>query len=166
MVFSIFTIVISCDTRATKLIPGFKELSYEERLKKLHLPTLKYRRVRGDMIELYKILSGKYDSEVSNFIKLHKKSHDTRGHQYKIEKQFIRLNIRKYSFIHRSVDLWNNLPTSVVSARTIHSFESRLDKLWKDQPFKYDINNEIPTQKLNLELTLEAIQGLQSEEDL
>ena len=39
--------------RATKMLPGLKELSYKERLKKLVLPTLMYRRIRGDMIEVY-----------------------------------------------------------------------------------------------------------------
>jgi plasmid maintenance system killer protein len=42
--------------RATKQIPGMKNLSYEERLRKLELPTLSYRRLRGDMIEVYKII--------------------------------------------------------------------------------------------------------------
>ena len=32
--------------RATKQIPGMKDLNYEERLRKLKLPTLKYRTVR------------------------------------------------------------------------------------------------------------------------
>ena len=40
--------------RATKQISGFGNLSYEDRLKKLKLPTLVYRRMRGDMIELFK----------------------------------------------------------------------------------------------------------------
>ena len=35
--------------RATKLIPGYKELDYKERLIRLNLPTLSYRRLRGDM---------------------------------------------------------------------------------------------------------------------
>ena len=39
---------------ATKQLPGFKDLSYSECLKKLKLPTLSFRRVRGDMIELYR----------------------------------------------------------------------------------------------------------------
>jgi hypothetical protein len=38
-----------------------KNLSYPERLKKLGLPTLAYRRIRGDMIEVYKIIKGCYD---------------------------------------------------------------------------------------------------------
>jgi len=31
----------------------------------LNLPTLKYRRIRGDMIELYKIITSKQDSDVT-----------------------------------------------------------------------------------------------------
>ena len=40
--------------RATRLVDGFSNLDYKERLKRLNLPTLAYRRVRGEMIELYK----------------------------------------------------------------------------------------------------------------
>ena len=36
--------------RATKLVDGFQNLSYSERLQKLNLPTLVYRRLRGDLI--------------------------------------------------------------------------------------------------------------------
>ena len=43
--------------RAIKLIPGFKDIEYKERLRKLKLPTLACCRLRGDMIELYKILT-------------------------------------------------------------------------------------------------------------
>ncbi len=53
-----------------KLIPGMKDLSYEERLKLLNLPTLAYRRIRGDLIETYKILTEKYDSKVTELFTL------------------------------------------------------------------------------------------------
>ena len=36
--------------RATKLIPGLSDLSYEDRLRRLKLPSMAYRRSRGDMI--------------------------------------------------------------------------------------------------------------------
>ena len=42
--------------KATKQLPGFHVLTYPERLKKLDLPTLSYRRLRADMIETFKIL--------------------------------------------------------------------------------------------------------------
>ena len=52
--------------RATKQLPGLKHLAYKIRLKTLNLPTLAYRRLRGDMIEVYKILHTiYYDNEVS-----------------------------------------------------------------------------------------------------
>ena len=47
--------------RATKLVPELKQLSYPDRLKKLNLPTLAYRRARGDMIQVYKILTENED---------------------------------------------------------------------------------------------------------
>src|SRR6218665_2586076 len=41
--------------RATKMIQGYKYLSYEERLIRCGLTTLEKRRTRGDLIEAYKI---------------------------------------------------------------------------------------------------------------
>jgi len=52
--------------RATKLVTAVKKCKYEERLKRLNLPTIKFRRIRGDMIKIYKIFSGKYDATVTN----------------------------------------------------------------------------------------------------
>ena len=51
--------------RAAKMQTSMDNFSYKERLKKLKLPTLVYRRLRGDMIEVYKILHGIYDMKVS-----------------------------------------------------------------------------------------------------
>lgn len=47
--------------RATKQVPNLKNMEYNERLKKLKMSTLKYRRMRGDMIEVFKIINGIYD---------------------------------------------------------------------------------------------------------
>ena len=44
--------------RATKLIPGLRDLRYEERLKKFGLTRLETQRLRGDQIEVLKILNG------------------------------------------------------------------------------------------------------------
>ncbi|KAH3769115.1 hypothetical protein DPMN_170363 [Dreissena polymorpha] len=48
-----------------------------------------------------------------------------------------RLDVRKYSFCCRIVDIWNKLPEHVISAKTVHSFKRRLDKFLSDQPIKY-----------------------------
>ncbi len=51
----------------------------------------------------------------------------TRGHAEKLYKQHSRTNRGKYSFSHRVVDPWNALPASVIEAKSINSFKSRLD---------------------------------------
>ena len=57
-------IIEGVQRRATRQLPEMKSLSYEERLKKLQLPTLRFRRLRGDIIEDYKMLSGIYDPRI------------------------------------------------------------------------------------------------------
>ena len=48
------TILENVQHRATKLMDCFPHMSYSERPKKLSLPSLVYRRARGDMIEIFK----------------------------------------------------------------------------------------------------------------
>ena len=50
--------------RATRTLAELKGLSYEGRLRSLQLPMLAYRRIRGDMIETYKILNGFFHPNV------------------------------------------------------------------------------------------------------
>ena len=117
--------------RFTKHIVGMNELSYEDRLKKLNLPSLEYRRIRGDMIETFKITHNIYDTRVSsNLLKLNKSS--TRSHGFKLEKA--RVNTRQYQnfFSNRVVNLWNNLPSEIVNADNINAFKNKLDSHLKD----------------------------------
>ena len=91
----------SVQRRATKQLPGMKDIPYEERLKRLKLPTLACRQTHGDMTEVYKLLQGEYDSDVSNIVKLHKDSdtrEGTRGHSLKLFLECACTNIRKESF--------------------------------------------------------------------
>ena len=53
--------------RATKLLPGCKNLSYEQRLRAIKLPSLKSRRLRGDMIQTYKIFNNIDDLNTDYF---------------------------------------------------------------------------------------------------
>eukprot|EP00794_Sanderia_malayensis_P018373 gene18373-20223_t len=47
--------------RATKLIGELRDMQYEDRLKAIDIPSMAYRRARGDMIEGWKYLHLKFD---------------------------------------------------------------------------------------------------------
>ena len=72
--------------RATSQIPSLKDLPYTERLSKLGLQTLRFRRLRGDMIETYKLLAGLYDADVENILEL-SQNRTTRGHSLKLKRK-------------------------------------------------------------------------------
>ena len=54
--------------RPTKMIRGLGNLPYEQKLKSLDLYTLFCRRQCGDLIEVYKVLNGYYDIDLTNFL--------------------------------------------------------------------------------------------------
>ena len=78
--------------RATKQLPKNSKLPYSERLRQLDLPTLRYRRIRGDMIEVFKILKY-YDSDPNQILQRHTSS-ATRGHSLKLAKKQSNSNLR------------------------------------------------------------------------
>ena len=90
------------------------------------------------MIETYKILTGKYDRDVTEGLFKLRGDSDTRGHSLKIFKERPRLDCRKYSFTYRVADPWNSLTENIIQAPTVSAFERRLDKHWKNQGLMYN----------------------------
>ena len=111
---------------ATRMIPGFKELDYEERLGKLGLTTLEERRTRGDMITMYKLVN-KIDILDRILVKVTTSNH-LRGHGKKLMKDICLNDVRKYSFPHRSIDKWNKLSNDVVDAACVNQMKERYDR--------------------------------------
>ena len=121
--------------RATKLLSILKNLTYKERLIKLNIPTLVFRRLRGDMIETFKITSEIYDPNVTSFINTHANSR-TRGNQHKLYLSRANSELRRNYFSLRVVTAWNALPDNVITAPNVNCFKSRLDKLWENSALK------------------------------
>ena len=98
--------------RATRLVPKIRNKEYPERLKKLKLPSLAYRRRRGDMIEVYKYTHIVYKVHVQPVeVELRR----TRGHSYKLLKKSSSTSQRQKFFSMRVVNSWNSLPDLVVT---------------------------------------------------
>ena len=117
--------------RATKLVPEIKELSYEERLKSLDLFTLAHRRTRGDMISMYKIMSGLYDIEPTDFFKPNVTK--TRGHKFKLYPTTSNTEIRRNFFTQRVIVPWNKIPESVILSTTVSTFKRNYDNYIKNK---------------------------------
>ena len=125
--------------RATKLVDGLSNLNYFERLRKLDLPTLAYRRERGDMIEMYKHFHA-YDTETLS-PKFRAKERSSRKHHFQLHHNIQRdgdYGIQANSFYYRTVKTWNELPKEVVNAVNINSFKNSLDVHWKTKRFTYE----------------------------
>ena len=122
--------------RATKLLSSLKDKPYPDRLKTLELPCFEHRRLRGDIIEVYKYLHGYYDVNKPTFQPT--TNGNLRGNALKLQKTRFRLDTRGNYFSIRAVDHWNRLSDSVVLAPSVNAFKSRLDKHWRDLQSLYD----------------------------
>ena len=122
--------------RATKILHNIRHLSYSERLLYLGLPSLQYRRMRADMIQVFKILNG-IDSVESDNLFTSTSARNTRGNSRKLQKKHCRLDIRKYFFSQRIVNTWNSLPEDTVTATSVNIFKDKLNILWKKHPTKF-----------------------------
>ena len=91
----------------TKRIIGMNNLSYEDRLHKLKLPSLEFRRLRGDMIEVFKISNKKYDAQTTNtFFEFCENM--TRNNGKKLTKKQVNFKPFQYFFTNRIINVWNN----------------------------------------------------------
>ncbi|KAE8615256.1 hypothetical protein XENTR_v10008456 [Xenopus tropicalis] len=118
--------------RATKLVKGMEDLNYEVRLSRLGLFSLEKRRLRGDMITLYKYIRGDY-RQLGDVLFSHKNNQRTRGHPFRLEERSFHLKQRRWFFTVRAVRLWNALPSDVVMADSVNAFKRGLDEFLINQ---------------------------------
>jgi ribonuclease P/MRP protein subunit RPP40 len=113
--------------RATKMIEGFRDLSYEERLERTGLISLEKRRVRGDLIQVFKFIKGFVKIDYRKFFEISTVG-KTRGHSLKLVKRHCNGEQRKQFYSQRVVNSWNGLSQYVVDADSVNCFKNRLDK--------------------------------------
>ena len=111
--------------RFTKRLPGFKHFAYAERLSRLHLHSLELRRLHADLIMCYKIIFGHIMVNANEFFKLNT-SNITRGHAYRLHKQFNHSSTRISFFAIRVINVWNYLPADVVDFSSLSSFKNTI----------------------------------------
>ena len=101
--------------RATRLVTRLRHQPYEDRLKKLQLPSLYYRCKRGDMIFTYQLFHNGVDADPTDYFSL-ASGRSTRGHPFKVCKPTATCRVRRSAFAIgiRVINDWNSLPSAVV----------------------------------------------------
>ena len=129
--------------RGTKLVDGFQNLTYNERLRRLKMTTLAYRRMRGDTIEVYKHFHV-YDRRTITDT-FSPRERVTRRHRFQL-REYIPSDgtrgVKRNSFYYRSIRIWNDLPANVVDAESLNEFKNRLDDFWANHPLKLQLDEE------------------------
>ena len=120
--------------RATKVVEDLKNLPYEDRLRSLKLPSLQYRRRRGDMICAYNIISGKVKVDAEKIFTMATKT--MRGHQCKMQKKKMTKTTSQNVFSNRIIDDWNNLPSHIVKSPSTDEFKKALDSHWREDMYQ------------------------------
>ena len=113
--------------RATKLIPSIRHMSYERRLKQLNLYSLEKRRIRGQLIETFKILKGIENIDHRKLFTL--STNQTRSNGWKLDLKRFNTSQCGDFFTYKIASYWNKLPTDVVNSTNINQFKMRLDKV-------------------------------------
>ena len=132
--------------RAIRQVRGLHG-SYEDKLSQCGLTLLKDRRVRGDLIQTFKIINQVDDIPIDTFFEMasDRHNHSTRKtvtitqpgpkevvvSNKNIVKKQAKGDIRRNFFSYRVVDDWNNLPQSVKNASDVNNFKNLYDAMKK-----------------------------------
>ena len=118
--------------RAVNMVVGLTSHTYEGKLKELNLPTLKERRMRGDMIQVWKYVHG-VNPGLTNLFQMagtqHQRVSRHTGNPLNICRQNARLDVRKNFFTVRSIDNWNRLPNYVKAQTDLVEFKKTFDNI-------------------------------------
>ena len=112
--------------KMTKLIPTGHLLRPEERNSALRLTSHEDRRLRGDLINIFKHIENEALFTIRNEPRL-------RGHNKTICIPLANCLIKKHSFSVRSINDWNALPESVVNSQNLNVFKRNIDKYMFDR---------------------------------
>ena len=113
--------------RATKLIPSIRHLGYVRRLERLNLYSLEKRRLRGQLIETFKMLKGVNNIDYRHLCTF--SNNRTRSNGWKLELKRFNTSQCGNFFTYKIAPIWNRLPAEAVNSASVEHFKIELDKV-------------------------------------
>ena len=113
--------------RATKLIPSIRHLGYVRRLERLNLYSLEKRRLRGQLIETFKMLKGVNNIDYRHLFTF--SNNRTRSNGWKLELKRFNTSQCGNFFTYKIAPIWNRLPAEAVNSASVEQFKIELDKV-------------------------------------
>ena len=115
--------------RVTRVPYKFRGLTYEDRCKRLGLTSLEKRRIRGDLIQQFKISKGieslSFELPSNDFLR---EIAPRGGKRSRLRREIVKsCNQRHNFFTNRIVNIWNELPDNIITATSTNGFKNRLD---------------------------------------
>lgn len=122
------TAIENVQRRFTKCLPGLSDLPYHQRLAKLNLDSLELRRIRTDLIVLYKIVFGLISTDIAHYFKLNTNinSFNLRRHIYQLVNLPCKHSVCKYFYVYKIIPTWNDLPPILVNFGSLSRFKKSL----------------------------------------
>ena len=123
--------------KAIRMISGLNSDSYHDRLKELNMETLFDRRIRADMVQVYKILNHKDNVDHKHWFRTIGDANIRSTRLADCSSNLIRVKVSKSDlrsnfFSQRVIAKWNDLPTQVKEAPTVNSFKQRYNNYVQD----------------------------------
>ena len=85
-------------------MPELEDLTYKERLKEMHLTTLKERRWRGNLITIHKLMNNLKETDRKELILTRKERLEIlKGHKKKLQKEICLKDTKKYTVFPKEV---------------------------------------------------------------
>ena len=106
-------------------------LNLQDRLDIMKLDTLEIRRVRFDLLFMYKIVKNIVDIDFNEYFKsnLAIQKYNLRGHNFKLQQpKYSGSTIRNSFFCERIIPIWNALPQEIVESPSVNIFKTKLLK--------------------------------------
>ena len=112
--------------RMCRIIPSIRHLSYNDQLVKLNMLSLYARRIRFQLISVFKMYKNITNVDFNDFFTLLTNKR-TRGHSATLQLKHANNNYRLNFFTVSTIDLWNKLPQTLIDESSLAKFKIGLN---------------------------------------